>query len=247
IAIVGKYFATGNFTLTDSYVSVIEALKHASYSQKLKPEITWMDSSKVEKTPKILEGFQGIIVPGGFGSRDIEGKIMAIKYCREEKIPYFGLCYGMQMAIVEYARNVLELGSAHTTEVDPETKFPVIHIMPDQEKRLLEKDYGGTMRLGAWDCVLKEGTLTKKLYGKEKVSERHRHRYEFNNQFLKQFTKNGLVISGVSPDGKLVEIIELSNHPFFIGTQFHPELKSRPLSPHPLFMGFISAASNVRV
>jgi len=184
-------------------------------------------------------------VPGGFGSRDVEGKINAIKFARENKIPYFGLCYGMQMAVIEYSRNVLGLMGAHTTEIDLTTKYPVIHIMPDQEKKLLAKDYGGTMRLGAWDCDLVAGTKTRKLYGKSKISERHRHRFEFNNDYLEKLKDAGLEIAGTSPDGKLVEIIELKNHPFFIGTQFHPELKSRPLNPHPLFMGFVEAAAKV--
>ncbi|MBI4035823.1 CTP synthase [Candidatus Daviesbacteria bacterium] len=247
IAIVGKYFSTGDFTLADSYISVIEAIKHAAWTERLKPEITWLDSGKVLEREQVLEKFDGIIVPGGFGSRDIEGKIATIKYCRENKIPYFGLCYGMQLACVEYARNVLGMLDAHTTEVAPHTKFPIIHIMPDQEKKLLKREYGATMRLGAWDCKLKEGTLVRKLYGKPEISERHRHRYEFNNEFLKQFTNGGMIIAGTSPDGKLVEIVELPDHPFFVGTQFHPELKSRPLSPHPLFVGFIKAASGINI
>lgn len=247
IGIVGKYFSSGNGVLTDSYISVIEALKHASYNQDLKPEIVWIDSGKVEKNIKILEGYQGIIVPGGFGSRDIEGKILAIKYCRENKIPYFGLCYGMQLAVVEYARHILGLEDANTTEVDPDTKHPVIHIMPEQKRKLLARDYGGTMRLGAWDCILQNRSLVRKLYGKKRISERHRHRYEFNAEFLDSFLTNGMRISGSSPDGKLAEIIELRDHPFFVGTQFHPELKSRPLEPHPLFMGFVKAASKINV
>lgn len=247
IAIVGKYFTSGSGVLTDSYISVIEALKHAGFAQGLRPEITWLDSGKVEKNPKLLEGYQGIIVPGGFGARDIEGKILTVQYCRENNIPYFGLCYGLQMAVIEYARNVLGYKGANSTEVDPDTKYPVVHVMPEQQKKLLKKDYGGTMRLGAWECKLKPGTLVKKLYGKPKVSERHRHRFEFNNDFLKDYLKNGLDISGTSPDGKLVEIIELKKHPFFVGTQFHPELKSRPLQPHPLFLGFIQAASKVQL
>ncbi|OGE27367.1 CTP synthase [Candidatus Daviesbacteria bacterium RIFCSPHIGHO2_01_FULL_40_11] len=247
IAIVGKYFSTGAFTLADSYISVIEAVKHAVWSEGLKPEITWLDSGKVLDNVETLRKFQGIIVPGGFGSRDIEGKIEAIKYARVNKIPYFGLCYGMQLAVVEYARDVLELPGAHTTEIDPETKYPVIHIMPDQEKKMLNREYGATMRLGAWDCKLKEGTLVRSLYGKSEIAERHRHRFEFNNEFLEQFMKKGLIISGTSPDGRLVEIIELKDHPFFVGTQFHPELKSRPLSPHPLFVGFIKAASEIKL
>lgn len=255
IGIVGKYFASGDFTLSDSYISVIEAIKHAAFTLGFKPEIAWINSDKVEKNPAVLEGYQGIIVPGGFGSRDIEGKILAIKYSRENKIPYFGLCYGMQLAVVEYARHKLGLEEANTTEIDENTKYPVIHIMPEQKKKLLVKDYGGTMRLGAWDCSLKAGSLVRKLYntfgklsaGKAKVSERHRHRYEFNNDFLKPFLTNGMRISGTSPDGKLVEIVELKDHPFFVGTQFHPELKSRPLEPHPLFLGFIQAASKIKV
>lgn len=245
IGIVGKYFSSGAGVLTDSYISVIEAIKHAAYSQGYKPQIDWIDSGKLIKNVDQLKSYQGIIVPGGFGSRDIEGKLMAIKFVRENKIPYLGLCYGMQMAVVEYARNVLKMGDANTTEVDEKTKHPVIHIMPDQQKKLLEKDYGGTMRLGAWDCILKEETLARKVYGKKEVSERHRHRYEFNNDFLESFLTNGFTISGTSPDGKLVEIIELKDHPFFIGTQFHPELKSRPLDPHPLFLGFVKAASQL--
>ncbi len=246
IGVVGKYFTTGSFTLTDSYVSVIEAIKHASFTQGYKPVIDWLDSGKVFDDPSMLDKYQGIIVPGGFGSRDIEGKILAVKYARENKIPYLGLCYGMQMAVIEYARNVLGLKGANTTEVDPKTKHPVIHIMPDQEKKLLKRDYGGTMRLGAWDCLLKAGTVARKLYGKDKISERHRHRYEFNNEYKKEFGKNGMQISGTSPDGKLVEVIELKDHPFFVGTQFHPELKSRPLNPHPLFVGFIKAAVEIK-
>ncbi|OGE25012.1 CTP synthase [Candidatus Daviesbacteria bacterium RIFCSPHIGHO2_02_FULL_39_12] len=243
IAIVGKYFSTGDFTLADSYISVIEAIKHAAWTQGLKPQIKWIDSEKIENNIRILEDFQGILVPGGFGSRGIEGKIAAIKYAREANIPYFGLCYGMQLAVVEYARNVLGMEIAHTTEIDPDTKFPVIHIMPDQQKKLLTREYGATMRLGAWDCKLKLNTKVRALYGKEDISERHRHRYEFNNEYLEKFAKNGLNIAGTTPDGKLVEIIEIKDHPFFVGTQFHPELKSRPLSPHPLFLGFIKIAS----
>ncbi len=247
IGIVGKYFSSGAGVLSDSYISVIEALKHAAFTQGLKPEINWIDSGRYNDGQHVeeLKEYQGIIVPGGFGSRDVEGKIAAIKFCRENRIPYLGLCYGMQLATVEFARSVLGLSGAHTTEVDPKTKFPVIHIMPDQEKKLLKKDYGGTMRLGAWDCLIKAGTLARKLYNRPHTSERHRHRYEFNNRYLKNFAKKGFLVAGTSPDKKLVEMIELKDHPFFIGTQFHPELKSRPLQPHPLFMGFVKAASRV--
>ncbi len=244
--------------LTDSYISVIEAIKHAGYTLGFKPEVSWIDASEFidGKNVSQLKKYQGIIVPGGFGSRDIEGKINTIKFCRENKIPYLGLCYGMQLAVVEYARSCLHLTGAHTTEVDKDTKYPVIHIMPEQEKKLLARDYGGTMRLGAWPCELKAGTLVRELYEQYgspstrsarsgRVLERHRHRYEFNNEFLEKFLANGLKISGTSPDGKLVEIIELENHPFFVGTQFHPELKSRPLEPHPLFLGFVKAAAQI--
>lgn len=244
IGIVGKYFSTGDFTLSDSYISVIEAIKHASWNLGFKPTIHWLDAGKVQTKLDVLQGYQGIIVPGGFGSRDVEGKIATIGYARQNQIPFFGLCYGMQLAVVEYARHILGFKNAHTTEIEPKTKYPVIHLMPEQEKKMLAKDYGGTMRLGAWEATLKPGTLTKKLYGKSKISERHRHRYEFNNHFLDKFLTNGMQVSGTTPDGKLVEIIELKDHPFFIGTQFHPELKSRPLDPHPLFLGFIQAASN---
>ncbi len=250
IGIVGKYFTTGDFTLMDSYISVIEAIKHASYKLKVKPEITWIDASKLEHSVEQLSKFDGIIVPGGFGSRDVEGKIKAVRYVRENKIPYLGLCYGMQLASIEFARNVLGLKDAHTTEVDEKTKNPIIHIMPDQIKKLLDKDYGASMRLGAWDCVLKEGSKVGELYKKwgnlpagRQTSERHRHRYEFNNNFRADFEKNGFNIVGTSPDGKLVEVIELADHPFFAGSQFHPELKSRPLNPHPMFLGFIEASS----
>ena len=242
IAIVGKYFSTGDFTLADSYISVIEAVKHAAWSLGVRPEITWLDAGKVLSNVEILKKFQGIIVPGGFGSRDIDGKIATIKMVRENNIPYFGLCYGMQLATVEFSRNVLGYKDANTTEVDPNTSHPVIHIMPDQEKKLLERNYGATMRLGAWNCVLKEGSLVRKLYGRKDISERHRHRYEFNNEYREEIEKRGLSVVGTTADGKLVEVIELKNHPFFVGTQFHPELQSRPLSPHPLFVGFIKAA-----
>src|SRR3990167_6360315 len=243
IGIVGKYFTTGDFTLMDSYISVLEAIKHASYKVGVKPEITWIDASKLEESPQQLAKFDGVIVPGGFGSRDVEGKVAAVKYVRENKIPYLGLCYGMQLAVVEFARNVLGLKDAHTTEVDPDTKDPVIHIMPDQVKKLLKRDYGGTMRLGAWDAELKAGSKIRALYGKDKASERHRHRYEVNNDYRAELEKNGFKVVGQSPDNKLVEIMELEGHPYFAGSQFHPELKSRPLDPHPMFIGFIEAAS----
>lgn len=247
IAVVGKYFGTGDFTLADSYVSVIEAIKHSAWKHNLKPKLTWVDSEDFEADPKkvqVLDEFDGVIVPGGFGSRGIEGIIRAITHAREHKIPYLGLCYGMQLAAVEFARNVGRLKSAHTTEVKPKTKHKIIDVMPDQIKNLDNKKYGGTMRLGAYDCKLGSGTIASKAYGKTKIIERHRHRYEFNNEYRKKLQSKGLVISGVSPDDKLVEIIELKkeDHPFFVGTQFHPEFLSNPLKPHPLFDAFVDAA-----
>ena len=252
IGIVGKYFGSGNFTLTDSYISVIEAIKHAAWSLKKKPEICWLSAKNYEtsfKRLKELKKYDGIVVPGGFGKREIEGKIRTISFCRENKLPFLGLCLGMQLATIEFARNVCNLKNANSTEFDPKTGYPVIDIIPEQKKLLKEKKYGGTMRLGAYKCELKAGTkswraylssnpLTKKLK-KCIVSERHRHRYELNNKFRDILEKKGLVLSGINPEGDLVEIIEIKNHPFFIGTQFHPEFKSRPLRPHPLFREFV--------
>ncbi len=246
IAVVGKYFGTGDYQLEDVYVSVIESLKHASWAHKLKPKLVWIDSEEFEKNPSSINKLQemdGIVVPGGFGSRGIEGLIQTVKFARENKIPFLGLCYGLHMATIEFARNVLGMKDANTQEVDQNTPYPVIHIMPEQEKLLVGKEYGGTMRLGAYKCKLKEGSLVAKLYHKVEISERHRHRYEFNNKYREDLEKGGLVISGTSPNGKLVEMIELKNHPFFVGTQAHPEFLSRPLSPHPLYLGFLKACS----
>lgn len=253
IGIVGKYFGSGNFVLTDSYLSVLEAVKHGAAINEAKADIEWIDSEEFEKNPeaiKNLSNLNGIIVPGGFGSRGIEGKIAAIRFARENKIPFLGLCYGLQLATIEFARNVCGLKNAHTTEINPKTPYPVVYIMPEQEKLLEGSQYGGTMRLGAYPCLLKKNTLAWKSYSSVfrhpssvfRISERHRHRYEVNNKYIKELQEKGLVISGTSPNGKLVEIIELADHPFFVATQFHPELKSRPLSPHPLFLEFIKAA-----
>jgi len=246
VGIVGKYFESGDFILSDAYISVIESLKYAAWANNRKPLIEWINSDVYEKDKRKLRElskFDCLVVPGGFGSRGINGKIAAIKYAREHKIPYLGLCYGMQLAMIEFARDICGLKDAHTTEIDPNTKSPVIHVMPEQAEKLAKKQYGNTMRLGAYPCVLKKGTVARAAYNKETVFERHRHRYEFNNDFREQLEKKGLVFSGTSPDGKLVEIIELprDKHPFFVGVQFHPELKSRPLSPHPLFLGLIKA------
>ncbi len=247
IGIVGKYFGSGNFVLTDSYISVIEAVKHAAYSWKVEPRIEWIDSGDFEKSPKKLQElsrYDGIIVPGGFGARGVEGKIEAIRYCRERKIPFLGLCYGMQLAVIEFARDVAGLSGAHTTEVDPNTKHPVICIMPEQKSNIAEKKYGATMRLGAYPAVLKKGTIAQAAYGKNLISERHRHRYEVNPDYISKLEKKGLAFSGISPDRRLMEIAELPRtaHLFFLGTQFHPEFKSRPLYPHPLFREFVKAA-----
>lgn len=255
IAVVGKYFETGgSHQLADVYVSVIEAIKHASWANKRKVNLNWISSTQVEKrgAKAVLSNYDGIVVPGGFGSRGIEGIIESIKFARTKHIPYLGLCYGMQLASIEFARNVAKLRSSHTTEVDPNVRHPIIHIMPEQEKLLLNRAYGATMRLGSWDCIIKRGTKTEKAYaragwikpkGQAKISERHRHRYEFNNEYRERLEQAGLTISGTTPDGKLVEIIELKDHPFFVATQFHPEFKSRPFAPHPLFVEFIKSAS----
>jgi len=245
IAVVGKYFNTGDFVLSDAYISVIEAIKQAAYYHGAKAKLTWLSSEEFEGDKnelKKLSQFDGVLVPGGFGSRGIEGKLRVIQYVREHKIPYFGLCYGMQLAVVEFARNVLGLDTANTAEIDPVSPHLVIDIMPDQKKKMKEENYGGTMRLGAYVALLKKGTLARKAYGDEEhVSERHRHRYEVNPEYIEQLEKAGLVFSGTSPDGKLMEVAELPEkvHPFFLGTQFHPELQARPLAPHPLFLEFI--------
>jgi CTP synthase len=244
IGIVGKYFNSGSFVLSDAYISVIEAIKHASYFYKLKPVIDWIDSSEFENDPKKvsnLKQYAGIIIPGGFGERGIEGKLKAIQYVRENKIPYLGLCYGMQLAVVEFARNVAKIKNAHTTEIDIKTENPVITTMEGQDINIQSGVMGATMRLGEYTCEITPKTLTRKLYNSAQILERHRHRYEVNNNYREELEKAGLTIAGVNQDNNLVEIIELSNHPFFIGTQFHPELVSHPLNPHPLFKGFVKA------
>lgn len=246
IGIVGKYFGTGEFLLGDSYISVIESIKHACFKARVKPQIEWLNSEDFDKKGKNMEelkGFDGIVVPGGFGSRGIEGKINVIKYCRENKIPFLGLCYGMQLAVIEYARNVLGLKDAHTTEIDRNTKNPVIDIMPEQKKNLEDKNYGATMRLGAYPAFLTKGTIAYKAYGKKEISERHRHRWEVNPDYIKMIEESGMIFSGKSQDSRLMEIVELpvDKHPFFLAVQFHPEFKSTPLSSHPLFFAFINA------
>ena len=250
IAVVGKYFDTGDFVLSDAYLSVIEAIKYSAYKLGAKPELHWLSSHEFQKDPRAvskLKAYDGILVPGGFGESGIEGKINVITYAREHKIPYFGLCYGMQLMTVEFARHVAGLKGAHTTEIDKDTPHPVIDILPEQKEKLAHKDYGGSMRLGAYPCYLKPGTIARAAYGDEMVSERHRHRFEVNPAYVSRLQKAGLVFSGVSSyahGGDLMEIAELpkSKHPFMLGTQFHPEFKARPLSPHPLFTAFIKAA-----
>ena len=253
IAIVGKYFATGEYQLRDSYAALMDAIDHASWSLGVDTKTKWVHAETLEKGEmKTLEQVDGIIVPIGWGPRGVEGKILAIQYAREHKIPYLGLCYGMQLAVVEYARNVLGLEKAHSIECDSGTPHPVIHMITGQDDILKRRAYGGTMRLGRWECKVKEGTLADTCYTnsdaydnteKRLIGERHRHRYEFNDAYTKQFEERGLIFSGRSVVENLVEIIELprSVHPFFIGTQYHPEYRSRPLAPHPIFLEYVKA------
>ncbi len=240
IGIVGKYFGTGNFMLSDSYISVIEAIKHSAYALKRKPIIEWVDAENF----KNLGRFDGIIVPGGFGGRGIDGKIRAINYVRKHNIPFIGLCYGMQLAVVEFARSVARLDNANSTEIDKTTPHPVINILPSQKEKIENSNYGGTMRLGAYPAVLKKGTVAQRAYGTTHISERHRHRYEVNPEYIECLEANGMIFSGMSPDKRLMEIMELpvKTHPFFIGTQFHPEFKSRPQKAHPIFLKFMEAS-----
>lgn len=245
IGVVGKYFNTGDCVLSDSYISVIEAIKHAAYNNDVVPVIDWIDSEMFEKNSAnvdSLKKYDGIIVPGGFGSRGIEGIISSIKFARENKIPYLGLCYGMQLLVVEFARNVANLEKANTTETDPETLHNIIDLMEEQKTHLKKGSYGGTMRLGTYPCTIKKDTLAYEAYGKENVNnERHRHRFEVNNAYIEQLEGKGLIFSGTSPDDKLMEIAELSKntHPFMLGSQFHPEFTSSPLHPNPLFNKFV--------
>jgi CTP synthase len=236
IAVVGKYMS-----LKESYKSLFEALVHGGIANEVKVEIECIEAEQIEQEAAeiLLKNVDGVLIPGGFGDRGSEGKIAAIRYARENGIPFFGICLGMQMAVVEFARNVCGLERANSTEFDLQTAHPVIHLMEEQ-KAIDTK--GGTMRLGSYPCVLQNETLAAKLYGREKISERHRHRYEFNNNYRAEFGARGMVLSGLSPDSALVEIIELRGHPWFLGCQFHPEFKSRPMDSHPLFRGFVEAA-----
>jgi CTP synthase len=227
--------------LHDAYLSVSESLKHAGYPINANVDIRWVNSEWLSKETIVAElgDCDGILVPGGFGGRGIEGKILASKYAREHNIPYFGICLGMQIALIEIARNVCGLEGANSSEWDETTHHPVIHLMPDQNGVV---NMGGTLRLGNWPCALAEGTKAREVYGSDLVQERHRHRYEVNNDYRKQLADNGVVFSGMSPDDYLVEIAELKDHPWFVGCQFHPEFKSRPNRPHPLFFGFVQAS-----
>jgi CTP synthase len=251
VAIVGKYFNTGDFVLTDAYISVLEALKYSGYANKTKIKIHTVNARDFEvKNPDYssLNEYDGILVPGGFGETGIEGKLNVIRYARENKIPYFGLCYGMQLMSIEYARNVLMLEGAQTAEINPKAPHLIIDIMPDQKRKIEEGYYGGTMRLGQYPAKLGKGTIAAEAYGTTTIKERHRHRYEVNPDYVAPLTDGGLIFSGTSPDGKLMEIAELPRtaHPFFLGTQFHPEFLARPLAPHPLFTAFIKAAKGHR-
>ncbi len=243
IAVIGKYFQSGDFVLSDVYLSVLEAIKYSAYALKLTPKITYFSSVDFESSKRLkeLKDFDGILVPGGFGTTGVEGKLQVIEYARKQKIPYFGICYGMQLAVLEYARNVLKLKDVSTTEINPQAAHLVIDIMPEQKVNLVEGRLGGSMRLGAYDAAIKKGTQSYKAYKSTTISERHRHRYEVNQEYVNKLTEAGVVFSGTSPDGKLMEIMELpaDKHPFFVGVQFHPELIARPLAPHPLFTAFI--------
>lgn len=238
IALVGKYVE-----LHDAYISVVEALNHGGYANNAAVNIKWVNAVELtsQNAGDFLQDADGVLVPGGFGDRGIEGKIEAARWARENKVPFFGICLGMQCSVIEYARNVLNLTDAHSSEINPETSYPVIDLMPDQKD--IDKK-GGTMRLGIYPCKLEKNTKSYEAYGSEVIYERHRHRYEFNNKYREKFVESGLVLAGTSPDGRLVEVIELKDHPWFVGVQFHPELKSRPNRPHPLFREFIKASLN---
>lgn len=246
IAVVGKYFNSGEFVLSDVYLSVLEAIKYSSYKLGLKPDIYYLSAQDFEDKKKLrdLKKYDGILVPGGFGKTGIEGKLNVIEYARKQKIPYFGICYGMQLMVLEYAQNVLKLKDASTEEINPKAEHLVVGVMEGQRENIAKKQMGGTMRLGQYDAMLKRGSIAAKAYKNTLITERHRHRYEVNNDYVFQIEAAGLHFTGTSPDGKLMEIAELPTleHPFFLGVQFHPELQARPLAPHPLFTAFIKVA-----
>jgi len=236
VALVGKYVQ-----LNDAYLSVVEALRHACVAQDASLDLHWVCSEQIEAEgpEKLLKGMDAVVVPGGFGNRGVDGKLAAIRWTREQRVPFLGLCLGMQCAVIEWARNIAGLAGATSSELDPESNHQVIHLLPEQQDVV---DLGGTMRLGVYPCRLAPNTLGHRLYGEEVVYERHRHRYEFNNSYRNLFLESGYTISGTSPDGRLVELIELQGHPFFTACQYHPEFLSRPGQPHPLFQGLIEAA-----
>jgi len=267
LAIAAKYFKSGDYDLSDSYISVVEAVKHASLELGLKTNLHWINTEGLEdkndeEIKKLFVNIDGLIVPQGWGSRGVEGKIRAVQYAREKSLPYLGLCFGMQMAVIEFARNICGLKGANSQESDPKAPHLVVHVMPEQEKYLAKRQYGGTIRLGQWPTQFKSQSASQRIkikdyydqfkqfdseyYDGKIALERHRHRYEVNNEYRETLEKNGMIISGTSPDGQLVEAIELPNHPFFVGTQYHPELQSRPLTPHPLFLGFLDACSQTK-
>lgn len=246
IAVIGKYFNSGDFVLSDVYISVLEAIKYSSYKLGLKPDIHYISSLEFEdkKNLKQLKNYDGILVPGGFGKTGIQGKLNVIEYARKNKIPYFGICYGMQLAVLEFAKNKLKMKDVSTAEIDASAKNLVVDIMPEQKEKIAKNDMGGTMRLGSYPAHLENGSLAKKAYKSTDINERHRHRYEVNPAYVMKLQEGGLIFSGQSPDRRLMEIVELpeEEHPFFLGVQFHPELQARPLDPHPLFTAFVKAA-----
>jgi CTP synthase len=246
IAVVGKYFSSGDFVLSDVYISVLEAIKYSAYKLGLKPEITYLGAEHFSdgKQLKELKDFDGVLLPGGFGSTGVEGMLNVIQFVRKNKIPYFGICYGMQLAVLEYAKNVLKMKDVSTAEINPTAKHLIIDVMPDQKEKIAQSKMGGTMRLGEYKAHLHSGTIAKKAYGSDTITERHRHRYEVNPAYVLKLQEGGIIFSGVSPDRRLMEIMELPKevHPFFIGVQFHPEFHARPLDPHPIFTAFIKAS-----
>lgn len=246
IAVVGKYFNSGDFVLSDVYISVLESIKYSAYALNLTPEITYLSSHDFDNKEKLkeLKKFDGVLIPGGFGSTGIDGKLNVIEYVRKQKIPYFGICYGMQLAVLEYAKNVAKIGDVSTEEINPNASHLVVGVMAEQREKIAKKNMGGTMRLGQYEAVLKKSSLAAKAYKATSVTERHRHRYEVNNTYVPRLVEAGLMFTGTSPSGDLMEIAELPTtvHPFFVGVQFHPELQARPLAPHPLFTAFVRAA-----
>ena len=246
IAVIGKYFNSGDFVLSDVYISVLEAIKYSAYALNLKPKIDYLSSQEFDDIKKLkkLEEYDGVLIPGGFGTTGVEGKLKVIEYVRKHKIPFFGICYGMQLAVLEYARNVMRLKDVSTAEINKNANHLVIDVMPDQKEKIANNDMGGTMRLGEYPAMLLKDSIAARAYGTRRIAERHRHRYEVNPQYVERLEKRGVIFSGTSPDKSLMEIMELSEkeHPFFLGVQFHPEFQARPLSPHPLFTAFIKAA-----